>query len=137
MTTKHIRCLFFAAALGLSSVQAQSTQKPEWEVLMVRPLPGDAIPNIHVVALPLPPAPPEPRPIGAGHTHAGPVFGYIVQGQVENQVEPDSPEVFKPGDVFYEAPRHMHRFMRNLSKTESANVIAFMAGYEGGANPAI
>lgn len=111
--------------------------KPAWETLLEKPLPEDAEPAIQVVSIPLAPAPPAPRAVGAGHTHAGPVFGYILRGEIENQVEPDPPQVYKPGDVFYETPGHVHRFMRNLSSAQPAEVLAFQAGHAGQAAPVI
>jgi quercetin dioxygenase-like cupin family protein len=75
--------------------------------------------------------------VGAGHTHAGPVFAYISQGEIENQVEPDPPQIYKPGGYFYEAPLHVHRFLRNLSQTEPARLIIFQAGSTGRPAPVI
>ena len=111
--------------------------KPVWETLMQAPLPDDSDPQISVFSIPVPPAPPVPHPIGAGHTHAGPVFAYILQGEIENQVEPDPPAIYKPGGSFYETPTRVHRFLRNLSTTEPAKLIVFEAGSTGQAAPAI
>jgi hypothetical protein len=52
------------------------------------------------------------------------------QGEIENQVEPDPPGIYKPGGFFYEAPRHVHMIMRNLGP-ESARLIIFQAGRTG------
>ena len=104
---------------------------------MQKPLPEDAEPRLSVVSIPVPPAPPEPRSTGAGHTHAGPVFAYILQGNIENQVEPDLPAVYKPGDFFYKAPGRVHRFLRNLSTTEPAKLIVFQSGATGTPAPVI
>jgi quercetin dioxygenase-like cupin family protein len=126
------------AALPGARLEAQSkVGGAAWETLMQEPLPEDAAPKISVVSIPVAPAPPAPRPIGAGHTHAGPVFAYILEGKIENQVEPDPPEVYKRGDFFYEAPGHVHRFLRNRSTTASAKLIVFQAGATGQPAPAI
>jgi quercetin dioxygenase-like cupin family protein len=126
------------AAFPTRSLEAQSgAGKPVWETLMQKPLPEDSEPKVSVFSIPVGPAPPEPRPLGAGHTHAGPVFAYILQGEIENQVEPDPPEVYKSGGFFYEAPGHVHRFLHNLSKNEPAELIVFQAGDTGQAAPAI
>ena len=66
----------------------------------------------------------------AEHSHAGPVVGYILRGEIENQVEPELPAIHKPGGFFYEAPRHVHKMMRNLS-AEPATLIIFQAGRTG------
>jgi quercetin dioxygenase-like cupin family protein len=64
------------------------------------------------------------------HSHAGPVVGYILRGEIENQVEPDAPAIYKPGDFFYEAPRRLHKIMRSLS-AEPATLVIFQAGRTG------
>lgn len=112
-------------------------QSGTWETLLEKPLPEDTEPSIQLVSIPLAPAPPTPRAIGPGHTHAGPVFGYILRGEIENQVEPDPPQTYNPGDFFYETAGHVHRFMRNLSATQPAEVLAFQAGHAGQAAPVI
>jgi quercetin dioxygenase-like cupin family protein len=122
---------FLARSLSAQSGVPSGTGGPVWQTLMQKPLPEDAEPKLSVVSIPVPPAPPEARPTGAGHTHAGPVFAYILQGEIENQAEPDPPEIYKPGDFFYEAPGHVHRFLRNLSTAEPAKLIIFQSGATG------
>src|SRR6185437_2963248 len=96
-----------------------ASTKPAWETLLRAPLPEDAEPKISVFSIPVGPAPPTPPAAGAGHRHAGPVFAYILQGEIENQVEPDPPQIYKTGGFFYETPMHLHRFLRNRSQTEA------------------
>lgn len=129
-------CLMRAAllaALGTAGLAAQAS----WETLMTAPVPADSVPKISVSSIPVAPAPEVPRPIGPGHTHAGPVFGYILRGEIENQVEPDPPQIYKPGGYFYEIPMHVHRFLRNRSTTEPASIIVFQEGATGKAAPVI
>jgi len=59
------------------------------------------------------------------HQHPGPVFGYLLKGEVESQVDPDPSKVYRAGDVFYEPPMHTHRLYRNLSKAEPAELLVF------------
>ncbi len=59
------------------------------------------------------------------HQHSGPVFAYILEGSIENQVEPDPPKTYAVGDVFYEPTMHIHRMLRNLSETEPAKILIF------------
>ena len=100
--------------------------------LMQEPL-GDTLdPKVSVVLLPMAGG----RTAGA-HTHPGPVFAYILEGNIENQVEPDPPKIYHAGDFFYEAPMHVHRLMRNLSDTEPAKVVVFQVGATGNPNPAV
>ncbi|MGH9240934.1 MAG: cupin domain-containing protein [Vicinamibacterales bacterium] len=65
------------------------------------------------------------------HKHSGPVFAYLVKGEVESQVEPGEPTVYRSGEVFYEPPLHTHRFYRNLSKTEPAELLVFQVVPKG------
>ncbi|HVZ21686.1 MAG TPA: DUF3179 domain-containing (seleno)protein [Vicinamibacterales bacterium] len=109
------------------------TAAVEWETLIRAPLEAGIDPVISVFSL-------SPRAtkgtLGAGHRHPGPVFGYILRGEVENQVLPDPPAVYTTGQVFFEAPRHLHIVMRNTSETAPATVLAFLAGMRTGANAA-
>jgi len=59
------------------------------------------------------------------HQHSGPVFAYILEGNIENQVEPDPPRTYAAGDVFYEPTMHVHRALRNLSDTQPAKILIF------------
>jgi quercetin dioxygenase-like cupin family protein len=63
--------------------------------------------------------------VTGAHQHPGPVFAYIVKGEIESQVDPDPPKVYRAGDVFYEPPMHAHRLFRNVSKTEPAELVIF------------
>lgn len=60
-----------------------------------------------------------------GHQHPGPVFAYLLKGEIESQVDPDPPVVYRAGDVFYEPPMHPHRLYRNMSKIEPAELLIF------------
>jgi quercetin dioxygenase-like cupin family protein len=65
------------------------------------------------------------------HKHPGPVFAYILQGEIENQVAPDPPKIYRAGEAFYEPPMHAHQLFRNLNKTEPAEVIVFEVSEKG------
>lgn len=54
-----------------------------------------------------------------------------MKGEVESQVEPGEPTVYRSGEVFYEPPLHPHRFYRNLSKTEPAELLVFQVRAKG------
>ena len=98
------------AALPPARPSAQTAAPvPKWEVLVRVPLPADTEPVISVNGLTMP-----ADPVGE-HSHAGPTIGYIAAGEVENQVAPDPPAILKSGGYFYEAPRQLHKMMRNVS----------------------
>lgn len=129
MRKSRIIAIVLTAAIRVVPLAAQSVPgKPAWESLMRAPVPEESLPNISVVSIPVGPAPAVPRDPGPGHTHPGPVFAYILQGTIENQVEPDPPYIYAAGDYFQEVPMHVHRFLRNLSTTEPAKLIIFQEG---------
>jgi quercetin dioxygenase-like cupin family protein len=66
---------------------------------------------------------------GAGslpHSHSGPVFGYVLHGRVEIGIDQHPPVTYSEGDVWYEAPHHVHKVSRNASTTEPAKILAFL-----------
>jgi len=97
---------------------------PTWETLVREPLPADIEPVISVNGLTMP-----GQPV-AEHSHPGPVIGYIVDGEIENQIDPDPPAIFKAGGVFYEPPEHLHKIMRTVSAA-GAKLLIFHAGRTG------
>ena len=93
--------------------------------------PGDCDGRMIVLAIP-------PKLVSAPHKHPGPVFAYILEGKIENQVDPDPPKTYSMGDFFYEPTMHVHRSLRNLSDTQTARVLVFQLVPKGqpGALPA-
>lgn len=59
------------------------------------------------------------------HKHSGPVFAYVLEGRVENQVDPGDLKTYKAGDCWYEPAMHVHRLLRNLSDTQPAKILVF------------
>jgi len=68
------------------------------------------------------PGDPSPPP----HQHPGPAFAYLWKGEVISQVEPDEPETYRAGEVFFESPNRVHKSYLNLSKTKSAELLLFV-----------
>src|SRR5215218_6474946 len=42
------------------------------------------------------------------HRHPGPVFGYVLEGELLTQVEGGQPSSYKVGEVFFEPAGHVH-----------------------------
>jgi quercetin dioxygenase-like cupin family protein len=97
---------------------------PTWETLVREPLPADIEPVISVNGLTMP-----EQPV-AEHSHQSPLIGYIVDGEIENQIDPDPAAIYKAGGVFYEPPRHLHKIMRSVNVTP-AKLVIFHAGRTG------
>jgi quercetin dioxygenase-like cupin family protein len=123
-----------ASALAENSPEAQ-TQAPaaassgdsiQADDLMREPLAKMADPEVTMLTLTL-----APGATSHPHRHTGPVFAYILEGSVENQVDPGSAKTYKRGDFFYEPPMHVHRQLKNLSATDQAKILVVEVGEKG------
>lgn len=94
--------------------------------LMQEPLAEMSNPEVTVITLIV-----APGGSSQPHMHTGPVFAYLLEGEIENQVEPNPARKYKPGDYFYEPPMHIHRMLRNLSSTKSAKLLIFEVREKG------
>ena len=65
------------------------------------------------------------------HHHAGSVSVYVLSGEIESQLAGTPPGIYKPGDSFFEPPGAVHLFVRNLSATEPARILAVFVHDEG------
>ena len=94
--------------------------------LMTEPLAAMQDPEVTMLTLTL-----APGSNSHPHRHIGPVFAYILEGSIQNQVDPDPPKTYHAGDFFYEPPMHVHRQMKNLSATEPAKILVVQVGEKG------
>jgi quercetin dioxygenase-like cupin family protein len=67
-----------------------------------------------------------PGAASAKHRHPGPVFVYILDGELESQVGDGPVKVYKKGEVFYEPTRALHAVSRNPSKSKPVRFLAVM-----------
>src|SRR3954447_22278880 len=58
------------------------------------------------------------------HRHAGPVFGYVLEGEYEHALNDDPVKTYKAGDTFYEPSGCVHRVTRNPSTKSKARLLA-------------
>jgi len=60
------------------------------------------------------------------HVHAKSafIFGYILSGAIESQVNDGPRRVYRAGESFYETPGSRHPVSRNASKTKPARLLA-------------
>lgn len=96
------------------------------ERLMQEPLDEMPNPEVRVITLTV-----APGAASGPHKHTGPVFAYLLEGEIENQVDPNQPQRYKPGEYFYEPRMHVHRLLRNLSSTKPAKLLIFEVGEKG------
>jgi quercetin dioxygenase-like cupin family protein len=69
------------------------------------------------------------RPPGTGstpHRHPGShVFGYVLEGIYEVQIDDGPMQRLGPGEIFYEYPGALHAMSRNGSSTEPVRYLVF------------
>lgn len=129
-----VTALFSGSASGLLQGQTSPVQKDARppmsnsssgarNTLMQEPL--AVMPNPEVIVITLTIA---PGSNSQPHEHIGPVFAYILEGEIENQVDPNPPQRYQKGQFFYEPPMHVHRSLQNLSKTQPATLLIFTVG---------
>jgi quercetin dioxygenase-like cupin family protein len=127
---------FLAAGVG-ARVEAQSAASHAGghremqgmspvKMLMQEPLGDIPNPEVSVITLTV-----GPGTVSPPHKHIGPVFAYILEGEIENQVEPNPPKTYKAGDYFYEPAMHVHKMLKNLSKAKPAKLLIFQVGEHG------
>jgi len=68
----------------------------------------------------------EPGASGAPHRHAGPVFGYVAEGEFELGLADQAAQTLKAGTTFYEPTGILHRVSRNPSTKHRSRVIALL-----------
>ena len=68
----------------------------------------------------------EPGQAGLPHRHAGPIFGYVLEGEFEFGLNEEPPKTLKAGATFYEPSGVVHRAARNPSTRTKTRVLAVM-----------
>ena len=66
----------------------------------------------------------EPGRKDSPHRHAGPVFGYVLEGEYEHAIDDEPVKTYKAGDTFYEPSGSVHRVARNPSGTTRTRLLA-------------
>jgi quercetin dioxygenase-like cupin family protein len=119
-----IRAIFAAAYAAFTIATAPAAAHGVGET--VTPHFEQVIPNIpgkSLVALVVNYAPGGASP---SHTHAKSafIFGYVLSGEIESQVNDAPKRVYRAGESFYETPGSRHPVSRNASKTKPARLLA-------------
>ena len=66
----------------------------------------------------------EPGQEDLSHRHAGPVFGYVLEGEYEHAINDEPVKTYKAGDTFYEPSGCVHRVARNPSDKSRTRLLA-------------
>ena len=59
------------------------------------------------------------------HRHNGCTFVYVLEGAVVTKIDDGPEKIYKPGEMFYEPPLHLHGVSRNASASEPAKFLVF------------
>src|SRR4051795_6408059 len=68
----------------------------------------------------------EPGAASAPHRHPGPVFGYVLEGELEFRAADAPAQKLKTGDTFYEPANVLHSVARNPSDKARTRILAVM-----------
>jgi len=66
----------------------------------------------------------EPGEKDTPHHHAGPVFGYVLEGEYEHALNDHRVTTYKAGDTFYEPTGSLHRVAQNPSPKTRTRLLA-------------
>ena len=66
----------------------------------------------------------EPGQKDTPHRHAGPVFGYVLEGEYEHAIDDEPVKTYKAGDTFYEPSGCVHRVAQNPSGKTRTRLLA-------------
>lgn len=66
----------------------------------------------------------EPGQKDTPHRHAGPVFGYVLEGEYEHAIDDEPVKTYKAGETFYEPSGCVHRVARNPSGKSRTRLLA-------------
>ncbi len=60
------------------------------------------------------------------HRHAGPAFGYVIEGEYEHAINDEPPKIYKAGETFYEPSGCVHRVARNPNTKTRTRLVALV-----------
>ena len=124
---RHLTFLALAvcAAIGVTVMtlaqhtgrgQVKSTQVSQREI--IEKLDGkDASATVRLVTF-------EPGQEDSAHRHAGPVFGYVLEGEDEHAMDGEPTKTYTAGETFYEPSGVVHRVARNPSAKSRTRLLA-------------
>lgn len=65
------------------------------------------------------------------HRHNGCTFVYVLTGAILTQIDDGPVKTYKPGEMFYEPPLHLHAVSKNASQSEPAKFLVFRVVEKG------
>ena len=73
----------------------------------------------------------QPGAVGSKHRHPGPVFVYVLEGDVEVEIDGAPPKVYHPGEIFSEVPHQLHLSTRNAGDGRPARILSLILSRKG------
>jgi quercetin dioxygenase-like cupin family protein len=115
--TAAAAAIVIAAALPATAHGAGETVTPQF---------GQSIPNIPGKSLIAAVVDYAPGGASPPHTHAKSafIFGYVLSGEIESQVNDGEKRIYRAGESFSEPPGARHSVSRNASSTAPAKLLA-------------
>src|SRR5579872_1979720 len=128
MTTRRDALTAAFAILTEAAASAQAQKGADPGTVFVHDLPNLTMDGWQVTVshVPYPPG-----RVGQTHHHAGFVLAYVLEGAVVTKISGSAEQVYKAGEMFYEAPGATHEVSRNASSTEPAKLLALIFAKKG------
>jgi quercetin dioxygenase-like cupin family protein len=121
MNRKVVAACAVSVVLGTAGIAAVRAQQPAPEVKRNIVLKQDmTVPGREAVMVQVefPPGSAE-----IWHSHAGEVFGFLVEGSIEAEADGKPNVTLKAGDHFYVPPGEVHRAVNKSGQTAKADVV--------------
>ena len=115
-------------AIGVQGLRAQEKEyKPKAKVtpLVHKDLPGVEGKEVLIRHFEFPPG-----FVGGSHYHPGPVFVYVLEGELTIDTAEEGRQTFKAGEVYEEPIRRVMQG-RNLSTSNPTKIVVFQVGEKG------
>lgn len=107
----------FAVAVPAAAHDTRETVTPNFNQPITN-IPGKSLIAVVVNYAPGAASPPH------AHAKSAFIYGYVVSGAIESQVNDGPKRVYRAGESFHETPGSTHPVSRNASKTEPAKLLA-------------
>jgi quercetin dioxygenase-like cupin family protein len=72
-----------------------------------------------------------PGATSPAHRHDAYVYVYVIEGEIDMQINDDEVRHLSAGQVFTETPDDVHTMMKNTSATETARFVSFVIKAQG------
>jgi quercetin dioxygenase-like cupin family protein len=65
------------------------------------------------------------------HRHPGHTFVYVLEGALAAKIDDGPEKTYRPGEMFYEPPMHLHAVSKNASETAPVRFLVFRIAEKG------